>query len=197
MISTKDIKESAYINFGTGEYKINSFEIQTASTGSIRIRMNMETRPVTTQGFEGVEGALGKVGRVNLTSYMNPNKDSYKKAINIFQRKISEIADALGVRDEVNAIEASSVEEYINKVSPLLVNKYTNWLLAAEEYLTTDKEGEEVVRTFLLTPMFGFVSSDATKLVFDKNNAYHYKKVEAVENVTSDDLKESKDSTSW
>lgn len=180
MISTQNVKDtnnkpSSYMTYGPGEYKINSFEVNTASTGAVRVRMNMESRPVTEAGFEGVDGAVGKVGRVNLTSYMNPNNASYATLVETFTRKMAEIADALGVRDDINAIAAETIEEYITKASPLLVNKFTNWVIAAEEYLNQEDE----VRYFLLIPRYGFVSSDPTRLKFDKTSSYHFKPVEA------------------
>lgn len=183
-ISTKDVVntpkygESPYIKYGTGEYKINSLEVVTASTGSMKVRMNMESRPITTPLFEGVDGALGKVGRVDLTSYMKPGSQYFDKSIETLQRKVSEIADALGVREAVNEVQASSIPEYVAKVSPLLCNKFTNWKVSAEEYLGTDKEGKEIVKHALSAGLYGFVSSDASKLTFSMDNKYDYKKVE-------------------
>lgn len=179
MISTKNAISSngisSYITYGTGEYKINSFEIQEASTGAVRVRMNLESKPINDPSFSGVDGALGQVGRVSLTSYINPTSPSYKKSIDIFVRKISEIADAVNVREAVDSIEADSVANYIAKVSPLLCGKFAHWCIATEQYMVDDS-----VRNSLLTPLYGFVSSDPNKVSFDKSNSYHFKAPEVV-----------------
>lgn len=188
-ITTKNIDNnssngiSPYMNYGVGKYKINSFEIQNSSTGAQRIRMNMESMPVNDPNFNGVEGAKGQVGRVILSSYMNPNKDSYQGMMNNFLRKVSDIADALGVRDQLNVVEAANLDEYIQKITPLLTNKFTNWVIGAEEYVT-EKDGEMVTRYTLVTPNYGFVNADETKLTFDKTKTYHYKPV-VIENVST------------
>ncbi len=137
----------------------------------------MESRPVTTPLFAGVDGALGKVGRVDLTSYMKPGSQYFDKSIETLQRKVSEIADALGVREAVNEVQASSIPEYAAKISPLLCNKFTNWKISAEEYLGTDKDGKEITKHALSAGLYGFVSSDAAKLNFDMNSEYDYKKL--------------------
>lgn len=192
MISTKNVKStnngvSGYMSYGTGEYKINSFEVQKAGTGAERVRMSMEGRPVNEPGFTGVDGALGKVGYVTLTSYMNPTSSAYQQSLDNFTRKMSEIADALGVREQLNSIEANSVSEFIAKASPLLCGKFTNWCIGAEEYINSENE----VRYTLTTPLYGFVSSDASKLSFDKTKSYHYKPVEQASETPVTESKET------
>jgi hypothetical protein len=80
-----------------------------------------------------------------------------------FMRQIGVIADKLGVRPQVDAVTASTIEEYIAKVSPFLVGKFLWWNIGGEEY----KEG----RFALHILRYDFVKSlseiEETSLVYD------------------------------
>lgn len=183
MIGTKNTQIagntiSPYITYGVGEYKINSFEIKTASTGAMKVMMNMESKPFNDPSFTPAEEATvgGKIGTVSLTSYMNPNNASFTTGIDIFQQKVKQIATALDVSDEVDAVEAPSLEEYVKLISPTLTNKYAFFCISAEEYMGSDREGNPKVKFTLNIPRYQFVSASDT-LTFDKSKTYHYKKL--------------------
>jgi hypothetical protein len=111
---------------------------------------------------------------------MNKSSSNFDTALGHMQRKVAEIADALGVREEIDKVEGTTLDDYINKISPILVNQFTNWCISADEYNTTDEEGNVKKKFTLTTPLYAFVSSEADRLTFDKSNKYHFNPAEEV-----------------
>jgi hypothetical protein len=127
--TTERVGGSKYLNHAINKAKINSIVVEKAKqTESRRVVFYLEGDAIADKSFEGIDGAKGRVGKM-ATSYMKEDK-SYKD----FMRQIGVIADKLGVRPSVDAISASSIEEYIAKVSPFLTGKFLWWNIAAEEW---------------------------------------------------------------
>jgi hypothetical protein len=174
---------SKYLNPGLQNLKINSIEISEAKTGSKKLVLHTEGEEVKDLGFEGVDGAKGPVGKI-ATFYFKP-EEMEEKVSRIF----SEIADALEAKPQLDAIQASTLEEYISKVAPLITGKFANFKIAGEEYA----KGDGKVGVKLLLPSKYFVEKAGrtpSKLKFDKNNTYDYKKLVQPDNFTpiSNDL---------
>jgi len=174
MFGTKDVKlhsTSKYLGWGVQELKITSFGVRQASTGSQSVTLNVEGRPVDEEGWEGEDGAAGQVGRVQLGSWLKT--ESQQKE---FNENITRIATALGVLDEVNAIEAADLEEYIAAVTPHLCNKWMRMKVVVKEY----RKGDGNIGKTLHTARFNFVESteqEGSKLTFDMSNEYDYEKL--------------------
>lgn len=162
-------KTSPYLGYGVKVLTIKALTAEVASTGSVRAMFQMETEPVNEEGFMGLDGAKGQTGRVR-TVYMK-NEDQQK----VFVDQLSQIADEIGVRDQLDAIEANNMEEYINKVAPLFIGKTARFLVAVEQEWYNGK-----LKDRLLFPKFDFVESldipaNKSKLVFDKDKTYHFR----------------------
>lgn len=154
MFNTKGVRnpESGsvrpYLSYGINHAKINKIEVQKAARSeSRRVVFYLEGDPVSDETFVGVEGAKGPVGRMS-SNYMSTDKH-YKD----FLSQISVIADKMGVRAVVDAIEDSTIEGYLAKVSPFICGKFVWWNIGAEEY----QKGKFNLRLL----KYGFVKSDA------------------------------------
>lgn len=131
------------------------------------------------EGFEGwpidkdnPEGLkfTGQSSRVSATIWTDQFNDS-NVSKNEIMYKIAIIASELGMRDQIDNIQASSLEEWVEKAISML--KYNNlyWFLKGTE---EEYNGKTIIKLSL--PKYKFVSSDESKLdAFDKNNQYHYK----------------------
>ena len=169
---------SPFINYGNHVLMINSFEVRKASTGSEQVRINFEGAPVEEAGFEAHEDSTngGKIGRVNFSSWLaNENQ------VEEFNTNMAILTNKLGVKEEVDAIEADDLQDYLDKITPLVKGKQAHWLICAEEYLD-DKGDTPKTKYSLKTARYGFMASMAEGVdhidAFDKENKYHYKKLE-------------------
>lgn len=175
--SDKKFGPSKYVTFGVQELKINSLDIKVASTGSKQVIFNVESKPVTEDGFEGDNGALGRVGRIS-TMYMKPEQE--KEILFVFAK----IADALGVRAELDKVvsSATSFENLIEVVTKVISGKFANFTVATEQYL--NNEGK--VRNSLRFPKYDFVEKIGTtpsRMKFDEANSHHFKKAVIPDNI--------------
>jgi hypothetical protein len=85
--------------------------------------------------------------------------------------KLTIIATELGLRDELNAITATTIEDWVSQVLNLVKDNDLFFFLKGSE---EEYNGKTIVKLSL--PKYKFCSVDETKLdKFDKNNKYHYK----------------------
>ena len=182
--TTERVSISKYLNHGINKAKINNILVEKAkNTESKRIVIFLEGEAVSDKGFEGIDGAKGRVGKMT-TSYMKTDAQ-YQD----FMRQIGVISDKLGVRAEVDAITATTIEEYIAKVLPHLTGKLLWWNIGGEEWdekkfslkiLRYDfvKSLSEIDDTTLVHE--GYINTEARNsagvlvLRFDKTNKYHF-----------------------
>ncbi len=176
---TNNVKDKAttskYITYGNQKLKINSMEVNYAKTGSPRVTFNMEGDTVTEKGWEGIEGATGKVGRVR-TFYM-----SKPEHIETFNEFISLIATKLGVKDKVKAIgQVEDIEKFVSAVAPIITGKFAYFAVTAEEYDNSAKKGAGAVGINLHFRKYGAVASveegENHLKPYDKSNQWDYKK---------------------
>lgn len=166
-------KISQFMNYGNQKAKINRIELKEAKTGTKKVIFHMETEPITTEGFEPHAESMskGQIGKVDATIYLKTQEQMEE-----FHKNTQIIADKLGTLEQVKALSADSLEDYIAKVSPYLTGKYAYWQICAEVY---DKSEKGYDKYSLKLGRFGFVASleegiDHLK-PFDKSKAYNYK----------------------
>lgn len=168
-----------YISYGIQQLAVMGFELKTAQSGKQMVILHMESPKVDQQGFEPDESAKigGKVGRVNFTIYFSPSDENPMKD---FLSAVALIAKKLNVSEAVDAIEASDLESYLNKLMPIIGGKMAWWAITGEEYLKKDGK----IGYSLGLRRYGFVASNAEMesnpnhiKPFDKGNKYDYKPV--------------------
>ena len=77
----------------------------------------------------------------------------------------------LGLKDELDKINASSIEDWVSQVVNLLKGKNLYFFLKGTE---EEYNGKTIVKLSL--PKYKFAAADEAKLdKFDKTNQYHYK----------------------
>lgn len=168
-------KQSPYIGYGSDQtLKINQIElVKSQSTDSVKAVLHMETAPIKEEGFEPIDGAKGRVGKIGCGVYMK-----FEKQKEEFLQKMALIAIALGHGDEVRKITGESFEKVVKEIEKLISGEqYANYTVFGEEYAKSNG----TVGLRLMLPRWDFVASlDATdgKLVqFDVNNPQHLKKI--------------------
>lgn len=172
----KSFGPSKYITYGIQVLKINKMDIKVASTGSKQVVFSVEGSPIKEDGFEGIDGAKGAVGRIT-TMYMKPEQE--KDLIMIFGK----IADAMDVRDKLDAVTSTTLEDYVEKVSKVIAGKFANFVVATEQYW--DVTAGKAKNSFRF-PKFDFVEKigvTPSRLKFDKANTYHFKEAIVPSNI--------------
>lgn len=190
-LNTSDRKPGKFISYGCQLLKINDIIVNKAATGSKVCRFEMETKPILDAGFEGQDGALGRVGRVQFPrTYVTTDPKKREE----FLKNICIIADKLGVREQVDAIgdtidnlDGDNFDLYVSKVKPFLIGKYAYWVVGGEEYPKT--EGGSGWRLALVR--YGFVQDEKSylekpRIDFDINSEYHYKALEKADETDAD-----------
>lgn len=157
---------------------INSGTLKTSTKGDKKVLElylegpaldNFEGWPLDKNNPEGPK-YKGQTARVTATSWTdqfnNPNITT-----NEIMYKLSFIAKELGIKDKLDAVQANSIEEWVEKAISLMKGQKLYFFLKGSEEEYNDK-------TFvkLSLPKYKFCSADESKLdKFDKANKYHYK----------------------
>ena len=130
---------------------------------------NFEGWPLDKENPEGPK-YKGQVGRVAATIWTD-QFDNSNISVNDIMYKLTVIAKELDLQDELNAIEAVTIEKWVKAVINLVKGKKLYWFLKGSEEEYNDKT---IIKLSL--PKYKFISTDETKLdKFDKTNKYHYK----------------------
>lgn len=202
MLSTKDMsaasgKEKPVIGTGNHKVKINSisFDKTPYDANAYNIILHVETEPITGdfQGFlkdmNKPDGPRyeGQVGKVRYSPY--PYKDTtlpsgkeISRDTEVMKAMIF-LAEALDKRAGLDAIQASTIEEWMVKCDKLLSGPtYVNVCLGSREWENTEgyinndlylpkisKEG---------VPIEALNVEKSKLLIFDSNNTNHLRKVE-------------------
>ena len=172
-----------YLSYGVQEAAIVGFELKESSKSNKKqVVLLLESPKVVDAGFEPDEKAKfgGRVGRLNFSIYFN-NDD--KSQMEQFVSDIALIAKKLGVSEQVDAISSDNVEDYLNKLMPIVRGKFAWWAITAEEYIY-NKDGQDKIGYSLGKRRYGFIASlEDVKTnpnhikPFDKTNKYDYKPV--------------------
>lgn len=156
MFSTKNVsanRVSPVIGPGNHKVKINSlsFDATPYDPQAFNITLNVETEPVggEFQGFlvdaDNQNGPRykGQVGRVRMSPY--PYKDATLPtgrkivAADEMVKAIAFLADVTGKRDEVDMIEANSLEQFANACKQIFRNtEYINACIGGREWENND-----------------------------------------------------------
>lgn len=158
--------------------QINSGQLRTSNRGDKKT-LELFLEGPELENFEGwsidkdnpngpkYKGQTGRVGATMWTDeFANTNVSR-----NEIMYKLTIIATELGLRDELNAISADSIESWAAQALNLIKGKKLYWFLKGTE---EEYNGKTIIKLSL--PKYKFVSAEEDKLEkFDKNNKYHYK----------------------
>jgi hypothetical protein len=173
---------SKYLGYGNHLAAITGFEVKTSKAGDAwQVILHIETPTITEEGFKADDSAVrgGRIGKVKLA-------DTYYKTeeqIRSFDGRMQLIAKKLGAEEALIAAKAGaqSIEEYMNRVLPVIKNKDLYLQCCAKEYIKQDgKIGTTLhlgFKKFCASLAEGVSHMDA----FDKENKYHYTKVTPAE----------------
>ena len=127
----------------------------------------------------------GQSGRVIATVWTDQhNEPNVMK--NEIMYKLTIIAEQLEMRNELNSISATTLEEWVEKAASILKGHNLYWFLKGTE---EEYNGKTIIKLSL--PKYKFCSQNETKLdTFDKNNQYHYK---ALQNKTVNSFEPAND----
>lgn len=167
---------SNYLSPGVHEARVQKIEYFEASSGTPGMKITHEGRPMED---------LGGAGQVAETTWwLSENAWKFTKD------RLVIMADKLGVRSELDKVEATDAEGYVKAVAPLFKGKAARWKFAGEEIegkLADD--GTKKSNWFKAgLSAFGFVESlDTTpsKLKFDENNKYDMKRLPVADSETA------------
>jgi hypothetical protein len=167
MLSTKDMsagsgKVKPVIDAGNQELKINSITLNAPpyDKEAYDLQINVESRPVTGE-FEGFlhdannpNGPRyeGQVGRVSFQRYAFANTTLPSgREINRdaeIMKSLIYMAEQIGKRSELDAIEAQTIEQFVTSASAILSgDTYYNFCIAGREW--ENKEGYINLQLFL------------------------------------------------
>lgn len=165
MITTKGVdnsesskkRVSPYIKPGIGKYKIVNISYVESKKGTKGFKFIFESEP-----FEELDG---KPQVAEVTKWITEKSKPY------FLSWLLDIADALKVREGIDAIE-STEEDYPSELMPLIGNKYARWKFSGEEIETSNGRFFKAV-----SPLKYFVESldvkeEDTTLSFDPSDPY-------------------------
>lgn len=157
---------------------IYSGQVRTSNKGDKKT-LELVLEGPASEGFEGwaidknnPEGAkyTGQSSRVSATIWTDQFNDS-NVSKNEIMYKLAVIASELGLRDQVDNISASNIEDWVEKAVSILKGHNLYWFLKGTE---EEYNGKTIIKLSL--PKYKFVSKEESKLdTFDKNNQYHYK----------------------
>lgn len=122
----------------------------------------------------------GLTARVSATIWTDQHAET-NATKNEIMYKILIMAQEIGLRDAVDNISASSLEDWVGQAINILKGHDIYWFLNGKE---EEYNGKTIVKISL--PKYKFCSVDEAKLEkFDKNNQYHYKALASAKPVGS------------
>jgi len=129
------------INGGAHVVAIMDIEVFIAASGSKIVNLLVEDNNPVEEGYE-YEGLLGKhtathnYASLAMGSWFKEVDDSVKVAIS---KDFASIANATGTRAQVDLISADTIDEYLQKILPMLKGKYFCTIVQEREYLSDGK----------------------------------------------------------
>jgi hypothetical protein len=169
MISTKEvvIEEKGNggkgFSYGIAKMKITDYVIIQSQSGKIKVDFFIETDDEVEDGYEyegtfGKHVAKGKTARIAMESPLmcNDGKERMNnwaeptnpKFVDKVLKDFAVIANAVGVREQVDAIQASLISDFIGKAVAIVKDKYFYPVIKAEEQLSQDGQKTYLHRTF-------------------------------------------------
>lgn len=175
--------QSKSFNAGVVFAHVYDATVRTSSTGKKALQLTLEGPAIP--NFEGWDidrndASKGKYqgqtaivsGSVYVADNVYNNTDVNENPI---MNKFVVIATELGLREDLDKITATSIEDWVVKATNLVKGKNLHFFLAGSEEVYNDK-----TRVKLNLPRYKFAAADASKLdTFDKTKKYHYKALES------------------
>jgi hypothetical protein len=122
------------------------------------------------RGEENGPKFKGQSGRVTATMWTDQFNETNPMK-NEIMFKLTAISIELGLREQLDNISASSLEDWVAQAVRVLKGRDAYWFLKGTE---EEYNGKNIVKLSL--PRYKFVNLDETKLdKFDKANQYHFK----------------------
>jgi len=193
--SLDQARERNWFGYGIQYAAISGFSIKTASTGSKKVILELETPKVTDAGFKASDSAAwgGKTGTAAFSSWL-ASPEAENELVNRFDL----IGRRLGMKAELDAIDEPDLETYVAAVVKALQGKFGYWKITAEEYPKSDGSG--VGRTYAISrytffktkeqvkqietdasgeisKIFVNTKDDGNTMAFDINDKYDYKRL--------------------
>lgn len=162
---------SNFLSPGIHEAKIQKIEFFEAASGTPGMKITHEGRPMED---------LGGAGQVAETTWWLSDN-----AWNYTIDRLVIMADKLGVRSALDAVDEESPEQYAKALDGIFKNKAARWKFAGEEI--AGKEGKQNWFKASLAG-YGFVealSTEPSKLSFDESNKYDMKKLPVADSETA------------
>ncbi len=161
--------------------QINSGQLRISNKGDKKT-LELFLEGPALEGFEGwaidknnPDGPKykGQTARVSATiwtdEFNNPNVSK-----NEIMYKLSFIANELGLKDQLDNIKASTIEDWVFQAILVVAGKKLYFFLKGTE---EEYNGKTIIKLSL--PKYKFAAIDESKLdKFDKTNKYHYKALE-------------------
>lgn len=172
-------KPSPYIGYGIKEIMITGAEIKTASTGTPKIVYQVESTPISFEGFVGANGASGQVGSVQ-TGWLKPGSAQEQEA---FGQLITFCKKAGVATENAPVFQDGELQKALDYFLPLIKGKFVRVKLVAKYYMGKDKEGAPKEKYTLAFARYQFAEETSipmkeTKLRFDENSKYDIDKSE-------------------
>jgi len=185
MITTKGVENnsgnekrvSKFISPGIGEYKISGIVgVTSNSKGTPGIKLLFESRPL--------EALDGEPQTAEADLWLSEGAKPYTLS------RLTDIANAYGVKEQLDSIEAPTHDAYAEAIYPIIGNKFARYKFTGEEI-----EGEKGNWFKAVLPLRYFVESldvteESSRLKFDPSNEYDMVKLpspdmdEMIENST-------------
>ena len=172
---------SAFLKPGIHEVKIANIEYLESRGGTPGVKLTFEGAP-NPAGFVHPTGNYAG-STAETTYWLSP------KAWNFTKDRLIIMADKLGVREALDAVNGSSAEEYVNGISPIFIGKSARFKFAGKEI-----EGKDDKPNWFKAELagFGFVealSTSPSTLKFDETNEWDMRRLPAavVEDTTGSD----------
>lgn len=185
-------KVSPFLSPGSGlVLKINDINLDESKNnkGQFRPVFSMESEPINDPSFNGVDGAVGKIGKIsgNAGYYLRDDNQ-----IQEFLGGLREIARSIGKEEELSQVEAPDLPTLVERVRPILRGGYARYFVAGREFpKAQNKHGLKLV--FLNRNFVESTDANPSKLeVFDRNNPKHYTKLPTTPNQANDFPAETK-----
>lgn len=137
----KEYSTSKFLTTGKFQVKVNNVTAYKANSGSYQLRFELETPPVTTDGFVPVEGYNGQIGTVRTVYMAKPEQEQQVSEL------IARLADSIGVREKVDSISSEiSMEEYCSTLTDMIKDQYFWVSISGKKYINnnTGKPGTEL-----------------------------------------------------
>lgn len=194
-------RKSLGIAYGILKLKLVDFTLTPSANGSGNHSLQFiveDDIPVGEDGYEnegiiyGKRKASNKSGRVQFEVPFNITEDAIK--IGSLQDSLADLGNKTGCREELDAIVADTLEDYLKKVLKVIGNKYAYFVVKADEYINKNTGKAGIRRTFKSWKrdanliIFAedstvikegdtqtITSKDGKTYTWDKNNQYDYK----------------------